>query len=263
MNNESLSDSFEHAGLTVEIHYDQDPESPREWSKVGTMVCWHRRHNLGDKHSYSDPDELWTSLLDSIKLTDSETRKILLAIIADEYHRDNYREEYPYWRELGHDKAAIRSDFIDNFVNKGDISGDVRDAIASVICDHYHILPLYLYDHSGLSMNTGGFHCPWDSGQVGYIFVSHEKAKKEWAADADPLKGLRQEVETYNDYLTGQVFGYVIKDADGSDLGILGDSCWGYYGNDYCIEEAKAVAEHVRAEMDKQEAFLNTCSYEI
>ena len=31
------------------------------------------------------------------------------------------------------------------------------------------MLPLYLYDHGGIIMNTTGFICPWDSGQVGWI----------------------------------------------------------------------------------------------
>ncbi len=34
------------------------------------------------------------------------------------------------------------------------------------------ILPLYLYDHhSGITMNTSGFNCQWDSGQVGVIYI--------------------------------------------------------------------------------------------
>ena len=32
-------------------------------------------------------------------------------------------------------------------------------------------LPLYLYDHSGLTIATTPFSCPWDSGQVGWIAV--------------------------------------------------------------------------------------------
>ncbi len=38
--------------LTVE--QDGDPEDPREWDNLCTMVCWHRRYNLGDKHEYRD-----------------------------------------------------------------------------------------------------------------------------------------------------------------------------------------------------------------
>ena len=36
----------------IEIIPDSDPESPREWDNLGTMVCQHRRYNLGDKHDY-------------------------------------------------------------------------------------------------------------------------------------------------------------------------------------------------------------------
>jgi len=35
----------------------------------------------------------------------------------------------------------------------------------------YVILPLYLYDHGGITMSTGAFSCPWDSGQVGWIYA--------------------------------------------------------------------------------------------
>ena len=40
------------------------------------------------------------------------------------------------------------------------------------------ILPLYLYDHSGITMNTCGFSCPWDSGQVlSLIHISGKSLK--------------------------------------------------------------------------------------
>ena len=42
------------------------------------------------------------------------------------------------------------------------------------------ILPLYLYDHSGITINTTGFSCRWDSGQVGFIYVTHEEIRKEF-----------------------------------------------------------------------------------
>ena len=44
-----------------------------------------------------------------------------------------------------------------------------------VIC-----LPVYAYIHSGIALNTTGFHCPWDSGQSGIIYVEREKVRKEW-----------------------------------------------------------------------------------
>lgn len=105
-------------------------------------------------------------------------------------------------------------------------------------------LPLYLYDHSGITMNTTGFSCPWDSGQVGYIYVTTEKMREEYNCKAVSKKlrervlgYLKNEVETYDQYLTGSVYGYIIKDEKDEEI----DSCWGFYGTTQeCLKEAKA-----------------------
>lgn len=41
------------------------------------------------------------------------------------------------------------------------------------------MLPLYLLDHSGLTMSTRDFHDKWDSGQVGWIYATHDRLRKE------------------------------------------------------------------------------------
>lgn len=107
------------------------------------------------------------------------------------------------------------------------------------IAKHFYVLPLYLYDHSGLTMNTGGFSCAWDSGQVGWIYMSRERAGKERIPD--PLAHLRMEVAEYDQYLTGDVWGYEITDTDGHHL----DSCWGFYGFDHCKEQATESAQAI------------------
>lgn len=112
------------------------------------------------------------------------------------------------------------------------------------------ILPLGLIDHSGISMYVGsGAHwCDpggWDSGQVGWIYVTKEKARSEYGKRltkkrlAQAEKVLRGEVATYDQDLTGDVYGYVIEDEDGNHV----DSCWGFYGMDDVREQAKAAAE--------------------
>lgn len=95
------------------------------------------------------------------------------------------------------------------------------------------ILPLYLYDHSGITMRTVPFSCPWDSGQVGFIFATREKVLRTWGAKRMTerirnlaLEALRSEVEEYDAYLTGDVYGYIVEDQDGEEL----DSCWGFIG---------------------------------
>ena len=39
----------EYRGYTITLDYDEDAESSREWDNLFTMVCWHRRYNLGDE----------------------------------------------------------------------------------------------------------------------------------------------------------------------------------------------------------------------
>jgi hypothetical protein len=148
--------------------------------------------------------------------------------------KHNYRsEDYNGWEEM---EAAI-----------------IKNEHAAVI------LPIYMMDHSGLSISTSdsGFRAcdsaGWDWGQIGFICISKEKAQEEgrklgWnpygkltkATLAKITKYLIEEVEEYNQFLSGDVWGYIIIDKDGED-----DSCWGLPGYDYCIKEAKRVAEWI------------------
>ena len=43
------------------------------------------------------------------------------------------------------------------------------------------VLPIYMYDHSGITISVNPFSCPWDSGQIGFIYISKEKARKEYS----------------------------------------------------------------------------------
>jgi hypothetical protein len=115
-------------------------------------------------------------------------------------------------------------------------------------------LPLYLYDHSGLTMSTAPFSCPWDSGQVGFIYTTPsdlEEAGISQRADEDEddfterVKGyLRGEVETYDQYLRGEVFYFVVENPVACDHGDthyeMVDSCGGFFGYDDAITEVQS-----------------------
>ncbi len=105
----------------------------------------------------------------------------------------------------------------------------------------YIALRVYMYSHSGDTVRTSPFSCRWDSGLFGIIAVHVEDVKKEYGWKYITKKRrekiekyLEGEVEIYDDYLTGSVYGYTITDNKNNEL----NSCWGYYGND-CIEEIK------------------------
>jgi hypothetical protein len=133
----------------------------------------------------------------------------------------------------------------------GDEQSD-HDGIQAIIDDKDNIcLPLYLYDHSGITMNTTGFSCPWDSGQVGIIYCSKTDIRKEFrtAGPANIEKAralLRSEVEVYDQFLRGDVYGYVVEDESKNNL----ESCWGFYGLEYCRGEARSQAEAMQPAAD-------------
>lgn len=210
--------------MKLRIEHDEFPESPRDWDNVGTMVCWHNRYNLGDEQPNEDPEEWLNNLADSF-LGDIPER---VAEVVNHFYYFKTYNDYGM-RRPGHVAEAYlkrkREEVID------------RDIIQ---------LSLYLYDHSGITMSTSGFSCPWDSGQVGYIYMTLEQARKEWSGTdaeirAKALACLEAEVKVYDDYLTGEVYGYVIEDDDGEEI----DSCWGFYGEEDCEQSGQAALEYL------------------
>lgn len=113
------------------------------------------------------------------------------------------------------------------------VPDDIKEKdLQAYIDKRFVVLPLYLYDHSGLSMSTGPFGCPWDSGQVGFIYVESESKEYD-----DLEAGLKGEVKTYSQYLQRDVWGYIIEASDGETL----DSCWGFYEFNHCKSEAERI----------------------
>lgn len=105
------------------------------------------------------------------------------------------------------------------------------------------ILPIFMFDHSGITISTHPFNDRWDSGQIGYIYVTKEDIKKEYGTDkiTPELREiinrvLNGEVSEYDQYLTGEVYGYQPEDPSGEII----DSCWGYFGYPYGIEQIKS-----------------------
>lgn len=215
---------------TLEIHQDNSPFSPRENDNVGTMVCWHNRYNLGDEQPRESP---------------SDYMEYLIHEADEQFLEDLEQEAEDFFDSRPGGEEALR---------EWDEIYDER--IKAKLAEHYIMLPLYLYDHSGLSISTGGFSCPWDSGQVGFIYVSRKKAERAYGARTFPelrYKGderhefqsldelaeyyLKLEVETYDQYLRGDVYGFVLKENGEEE-----DSCWGFYGHDW---RTNGIADHV------------------
>lgn len=179
---------------------------------------------------------------------------------------------------LGDEQPAGRSavwlrEFAAELVD-GDAEQIPDEHLKRILDKHALMMPLYLYDHSGLSISTSGFSCPWDSGQVGVIVCTLKKAIENWSMDPDSTwkselpdwpdhsktitlaqateRVLQGEVKTYDMDLTGQVYGYIIEQREVTTSPVTGarltgswehvDSCWGFYGRD--VEESGMI-EHM------------------
>lgn len=121
------------------------------------------------------------------------------------------------------------------------------------------ILPVYMMDHSGISLSTGSFGCPWDSGQVGFIYVMHEKIKKEYGDLTEETKAkarevLEREIKEIDLYVRGEVYGFRLYELVtcahcNHTTEEEEDSCWGFITH----EPEKAIWEQLSEE--DQETF--------
>jgi len=129
---------------TIKIEYDEtEHESPRTWDNLGTLLCWHRRYNLGDIN--------------------------ILPEQAEEY-------------------------------------------LADFNWDDYIWLPVYIYDHGMITLRTTSFGDPWDSGQVGIIYVEKKKVRELYKVKRISSKLYKmitdiliEEIIVLDDYVTGNM----------------------------------------------------------
>ena len=100
--------------------------------------------------------------------------------------------------------------------------------------------PLYMLDHSGISLSLSPFADRWDSGQVGYIFMKasnfvDERGENRIVLEAEQRKHAEAFIEYINCALVGEIYGYDIvrKHACthcGSSTEEWDDGCGGFIG---------------------------------
>ena len=172
-------------------------------------------------------------------------------------HTDEDCQSPREWDNLGimvcfHGRYNLGDDH--DFENPDDFRQEINDGNAI-------ILPLYLYDHSGITIATSSRmfsmadSAGWDWGQVGWIYILKEDVRREYGKKRistrlkeKVVKVLEGEVKVYDQYLTGDVFGFQLIEIDscdecGSENEEVIDSCWGFYGEDW-----DGMKWHVREE---------------
>ena len=115
------------------------------------------------------------------------------------------------------------------------------------------ILPLYLYDHGGITISTNSFNDSWDSGKIGYIFVTNRMVKEN-GLDIENKELIQRilegEVETYDKYLRGDIYTYSVYKITTCNFGHkheeLVESCGGYQDEDEAMSEAEHIVNNYK-----------------
>lgn len=184
---------------------------------------------------------------------------------------------------LTHDAAVIFASLTRNYQNPAEKHGlktqEDMDAFERQNCRGksapWAAFPLFMFSHSGTAYQVGApvapgerpvnpFSCPWDSGRVGWLFVKLSEIAPRNMRRAEKLakaaECARITCEVYTQWANGEVYGYVIEDADGDTL----DSCWGFIGysdDEYLLGERKTAFDYAVKQAAKANA--DTAAAEI
>ena len=157
-----------------------------------------------------------------------EYRGILIRVEFDEYPVD----------PMDNDNLSTIVDRCSKY-KIGDSSYECRENLT----DSDIVFPLYMMDHGDISISTEPFGCRWDSGKIGYVYITEEDIKKEFNIDTVTLKDrenainiLKNEVKHYDRYLRGECYQWVIP---------YEDCTGGYSDPQQAINEAKECVDHM------------------
>jgi hypothetical protein len=152
-----------------------------------------------------------------------------------------FHPRYP----LGDDHDYKKDDFDSWDEMEKKITGDEDPLI---------IKPLYLYDHSGITIKTSPFGDRWDSLQVGFVYVRKIDVRDNFFIKrcgqaikerVDVL--LEGEVEVYDKYLRGDAYGYeiarIVTDEDGDEHEKGIERCGAYLDEKQCIYDGTQTLE--------------------
>lgn len=221
-------------GLTINIYQDQDPHAPNEWGDDNKLFLlgYHRDFWVeGPKVFYK---------LQPGQVRDPKDKGHLLVTKNELIRYFDPEEVCPECEADGLEKGK------DNvYCPSCDTISKEAKLLRPSIFDGYHVFGLEAYIHGGVRLallNEGNF-CDrsWDVSNVGAVLV----AKEEWPGPAEARKTALGLIEDWNDYLSGNVYGYAIMDQAGEEI----SSCWGYYG-DYEDKNNYGALDEARAEVD-------------
>lgn len=208
---------------TLAIEHDDFLENPRSWDNLGTIAYRSDRYNLGDWELGGSEE----NLLIEIAFHEGTHDDIFVAV------KDFADAKYSYMTDVlgySHEQASNEAD------------AWLQEESCRVFDKLYISLPVYAYIHGGITISTGGFSCPWDSGQVGIIYVDRN-VLQHFEDEEQVIKALKAEIEIFDSYLQGFCYAFSITD----QFDELHESYSGYIGEDFehngLYDEIKSLAD--------------------
>lgn len=136
------------------------------------------------------------------------------------------------------DSNNLTSDSFNSWEELHDYLINYHDAIV--------ILPIYMLDHSGITISVNSFNDRWDSGQVGFIYANREDIKKEFIVKYITKKTINQvkkillaEIDVYDKYLRGECYIIAREIYDENKVNLNYDSYSGFCGYENALKELK------------------------
>lgn len=234
-------------------YYDEDILEFWDW--VGIFNLYWNRYLLGHNKGKDDADETLRELVSkyvaewrvtSAALAGELSCKYALNLDAeddDEYYKEIHT--FTPWKGTPEvHEYTIEKDKLYDYV----LEQLSREEMMKFLSEEpdFFIMPCYIYEHGGLSISTGSYGDPWDSGCAGYIYTTRERCK-EFGVDFNNAEEILDgEVEVYDQYLKGEIY-WIRADEYDFDLEDWSefDSCGGYFSNKWGSELAKYMANEL------------------
>lgn len=142
----------------------------------------------------------------------------------------------------GYEFNQLVRDLADKAVNFKTDTDDIPDVhFWRALRNHWIVLPFWRNHYSEYTVDKAELD-KCDASCDGVIFMPVSDMKNRGFTDRkQAIECLVGEVEIYSQYASGDVYGYVIEDEHGEEV----ESCWGFYGLEYCISEAKEIASRL------------------
>lgn len=264
-----LHDTIKYRGFDIKVYQDEDAQNPRQWfDNAGHLVFNEHNYGLGDG------DE------DSVDL--DEWLRTQAYELAPEELQEKIDKFDPERGELA-DQGVWTYDALEKAHDQ--LMDEARDALK----DNLLWAPCCVFTNSTQPAVHMG---DWGDPPVGresdaFHYITLKEAITEWGdkttsptsfddlvnyGDDEKItlreaaqRCLTTEFSTYEEWCLGDVYGYVVEDADEEDV----DSCWGFYGDEHeksgLLESAKSnIDYHINKERKEHFRKVKTwCKHHI